>query len=207
MPLYRTIPILQGLIGIWQLSETTTDLLPEFSEAELSDPLFAKYTHGKRQLEWLATRLLLKKMIGNEFTISYMPSGKPLLLHKLFREISITHSRDFVAIIVHESKKIGIDIENIARDFKRIEKRFLSAEELEFTGDNAELKCLFWCAKEAVFKLVDDEGIEFREQIIVNPVPENRNQFSAEFITACKRINYQIHYDFFAENCLVWIVE
>ncbi len=207
MPLYKTIPISQGLIGIWRLSETTADLLPEFSETEISDPLFAKYTHGKRQLEWLTTRLLLKKMIGNELTISYMPSGKPLLLHKLFREISITHSRDFVAIIVHESKKIGIDIENTARDFKRIEKRFLSAEELEFTGDNTELKCLFWCAKEAVFKLVDDDGIEFREQIIVGPLPENENQFSVEFITGGKRINYQIAYDFFAENCLVWIME
>jgi len=207
MPLFRTIPISQGLIGIWLLSETTNDLLPEFSEAELSDQLFTKYTHGKRQVEWLSTRLLLKTMLGNEFSISYLPSGKPLLEHKIFRKISITHSRDFVAIIVHESKNVGIDIENTTRDFKRIEKRFLSEEELNFTGENAELKCLFWCAKEAVFKLVDDEGIEFREQIIVSREPKNENQFSVEFITAAKRLNYQAHCVFFSKNCMVWIVE
>lgn len=207
MPLYKTIPISKGLIGIWQLSETANDLLPQFSEAELSDELFTKYTHGKRQVEWLATRLLLKTMIGDEFAISYLPSGKPLLLHKIFRKISITHSRDFVSAIVHESENVGIDIENTARDFKRIEKRFLSAEELKFTGENTELKCLFWCAKEAVFKLVDVEGIEFREQIIVSPESEDNKQFLVEFITGDKRVNYQINYDFFAENFLVWIVE
>ncbi len=207
MPLYKTIAIAQGLIGIWQLSETTNDLLAQFSETELPDTPFTKYTHGKRQAEWLATRLLLKEMIGNEFSITYLPSGKPVLSHPVFSKISITHSRDFVGVIVHESKNIGIDIEDTTRDFKRIEKRFLSEEELKFSGDDAKLKCLYWCVKEAVFKLAEEEGIEFREQIRVTQKQEYQNQFQARFITPSKDIVYTINFEYFSENCMVWVVE
>lgn len=206
MSLYKTISIGGGLIGICQLNESINNLLPEFSKDELSDPLFARYTHDKRKLEWLATRLLLKEMIGNKFSLSYLASGKPLLVHETFKKISITHSRNFVAVIVHESENVGIDIEDTTRNFQRVEQRFLSAEELGFVQENQLLKCLFWCAKEAIFKLVDEEGIEFREQIIVTADPENENQFLARYITTRKKVTYSLNYEFFAGNCLVWVV-
>lgn len=207
MPLFKTISISHGMVGIWQLSEPVVDLLREFTEEELSNPLFTRYTHDKRKMEWLASRLLLKQMIGHKFSITYLATGKPILNHAIFRSISITHSRDFVAIIVHESKLVGIDIEDTDRNFQRIEKRFLSDEELGFVSGNNQLKCLFWCAKEAVFKLVEDEGIEFREQIIVSSNPEQENQFSVKYQNKAKSINYQLNCDFFYGNCLVWVVE
>jgi len=207
MPLYKTIPIEQGLIGVWQLSESENNLLTKFSEDELSDPLFTRYSHGKRKAEWLSARLLLREMIGNEFSITYLASGRPILNHGNFRKISITHSRNFVAVIVHKSKNIGIDIEDTTRDFKRIEKRFLSEEELRFLGEDNMLKCLYWCTKEAVFKLVEEEGIEFREQIIVSQKSENENQFQARFITPEKNTDYLVNFEYFSENCMVWVVE
>ncbi len=207
MPQYKTIPIIHGLIGVWQLSETLADLLPNFSAKELLDPSFTKYSHDKRKTEWLSTRLLLKGMIGPEFSISYLPSGKPILEHKIFKKISITHSRDFVAIIVHESKNVGIDIEETSRNFKRVEKRFLSEEELVYIGENNQLKCLYWCAKEAVFKLIEEEGIEFKEQIIVTPSTELKTQFLARFISPLKNNCYQINFEYFSGNCLTWVVE
>jgi len=207
MPLFRTISLSQGLIGVWQLLESVNDLLPEFLAEELSDPLFTKYTHNRRKVEWLATRLLLKEMIGPEFSISYLASGKPILNHDTFKTISITHSRDFVAIIIHQSKHVGIDIEDTNRDFRRIEKRFLSDRELDFVAGDDQLKCLFWCAKEAVFKLVEDEGIEFKEQIIVSPNREQENRFSAKFLNKGKNTDYQLNYDSFSGNCMVWVVE
>ena len=207
MSLFKTIPIDHGLIGIWELSESLNELTSEFSSGELIDPQFVSYTNDKRKSEWLATRLLLKKILGSDFSILYQPSGKPILNHGKFGKISISHSRDFVAVIVHESKEIGIDIENCNRDFERIEKRFLSEDEMRFTSNNKYLKCLCWCAKEAIFKLVEEDGIEFREQIIVTPGTENDRQYSAKFISSGKRVNYQINSDFFSENCMVWVVE
>jgi Phosphopantetheinyl transferase len=207
MSLFKTIPIDKGLIGIWELSESLNDLLSKASSEELIDPQFVRYTNDKRKSEWLATRILLKEILGGNFSISYHPSGKPVLNHSKFGKISISHSRDFVAVIVHESKEVGIDIENCKRDFERIEKRFLAEEEMQFINSDKQLKCFYWCAKEAIFKLVKEDGIEFKEQIIVTPDTRNDNQYLAKFISPAQSVNYQINYDFFSENYLVWIVE
>lgn len=206
MPLFKTIPIPGGLIGLWKFTETSADLIPSFSEEELADPTFLKYTHEKRKVEWLATRALIRQLIGTDFAISYLSSGKPILKHDRFKHISISHSRDFAAVLLHEHLNVGIDIEETTRDYNRIEKRYLSDDEIIQTDKNGQLQCLYWCAKEAIFKLVDDEGIEFRQQIHISPgsaMPEN--QFSAKFISKNREYNYQLHYQFFSEHCLVWV--
>jgi len=205
MPLFKTIPITGGLIGLWKFAETTAELIPEFSEEELTDSAFRKYTHEKRKIEWLATRTLIRHLIGPDFTISYFDSGKPILKHNRFRHISISHSRNFAAVIIHEHLNVGIDIEETTRDFNRIEKRYLSDLELAQTNKNSQLQCLYWCAKEAIFKLVDDEGIEFKQQIHIIPEPEN--QFSAKFISKDKESTYKLHYQFFSDHCLVWVAD
>lgn len=204
MPLFKTIPILHGLIGLWKFTESATDLLPHFSPEELAGATFLKYTHEKRKLEWLVTRRLISQLIGPGFSISYHETGKPILQHDRFKHISISHSRDFAAVILHENMSVGIDIEDTSRDFSRIEKRFLSDEELAFVGNNPQLQCLYWCAKEAIFKLVDDQGIDFKKQIHISAVSEN-NSFRGKFISGESEIYFQLHHEYFSGNCLVWV--
>jgi len=203
MPLFKTIPIPGGLIGLWKFEETTADLLPEFSGEELADPAFLKYTHEKRKVEWLATRVLIRQLIGSDFAISYLSSGKPILTHDQFNHVSISHSRDFAAVILHEHLNVGIDIEETTRDYNRIEKKYLSDIELTQTNKNPQLQCLYWCAKEAIFKLVDDEGVEFRQQIHIIPEPEN--QYFAKFMSGDQESSYKLHHQFISEHCLVWV--
>ena len=204
MPLLKTIPIEGGLIGIWKFTEPTADLLPAFSAEELADPAFLKHTHEKRKVEWLTTRLLIRQLIGPNFTISYQESGKPILKHTKFRHISISHSRDFAAVILHENLSVGIDIESITRDFTRVENRFLSDEERAETNRDPQLQCLFWCAKEAIFKLVDDQGVDFKKQIRLS-FNSVSNRFSGKFISEEKETDYQLYHEFFTESCLVWV--
>jgi 4'-phosphopantetheinyl transferase len=205
MPLFKTIPIPGGLIGLWKFAETTAELLPEFSGEDLDDPAFRKYTHEKRIVEWLATRLLIRQLIGPDFAISYLSSGKPNLKHDRYKHLSISHSRDFAAVILHERLNVGIDIEETARDYNRIEKKYLSDLEIGQIDKNQRLHCLYWCAKEAIFKLVDDEGIEFRNQIHIIPKPEN--QFLARFISGERESGYELHHQFISEHCLVWVTD
>lgn len=206
MPLFKTIPTPGGLIGVWQLSEPSADLLLFFSTEELADPAFQQYSHEKRKVEWLATRLLLKQLIGPDFSISYTPSGRPLLNHSKYKHLSVSHSRDFAVIFVHENHPVGIDIEQMNRNFSAVEKRYLSAEEFIFVNHRPELQCLCWCAKEAIFKLVTDEGIEFREQILISPFsPESENSFRARFISDAQITDYQLGFTIFSDHCLVWV--
>lgn len=204
MPLFKTISITGGLIGIWKFTESVAELIPSFSEIELNDPNFRKYTHDKRRVEWLATRLLIRQLIDCDFTIEYLESGKPIIRHHQFKHLSISHSREFAAVILHKELNVGIDIEEISRDYNRIEKRFLSEEELLYVAKNQSLQCLFWCAKEAVFKLVEDDGIDFKKQIHIS---DNQSKLTACFSCKKGQTNYVLHTTTFENNCLVWVVD
>jgi len=208
MPLFKTITLSDGLIAVWELSETSIELFPNFSPEDLEDSEFQKYTYEKRKVEWLATRVLLKQMIGSEFTISYSETGKPILNHNRYKHISISHSRYFLAVFIHEHLNVGIDIEDMTRNYNAVEKRYLSKEELIVVTKNTKLQCIYWCAKEAIFKMVLDEGIEFREQINIVPFnPEQENQFTARYTDKTQEWSYQLHFQSFSDHCLVWVME
>jgi 4'-phosphopantetheinyl transferase len=205
MPHFKTINVPEGLVGVWQLTETVSDLISNFSPEELENTDFQKYTHDKRKVEWLATRILLKQLIGSDFAITYNSAGKPFINHRQYKFLSISHSRDFVAIYLHQKFEVGIDIENENRNYAPIIKRFLSADEMTVVGINTQLQCLYWCAKETIFKLVPDEGVEFREQILISPFnPELNTKFAAKYISGNSQTQYQLYFQIFANNCMVW---
>ncbi len=206
MPLIKTISPPDGLIGIWQITENSTDLFPLFSQEEFDDPGFLKYTFEKRKVEWLVTRLLIKQLIDSDFTVSYSDSGKPIIEHYKYKHLSISHSRHFVAVFLHENLNVGLDIEETNRNYNAVEERYLSKAEMVFVNKNATLQCLCWCAKEAIFKLVPEDGIEFKDQILIDPFnPETENDFTARFITENRQISIQLHFQSFASHCIVWV--
>jgi phosphopantetheinyl transferase (holo-ACP synthase) len=197
MPLFKTIQISGGLIGVWHLTETSAELALNFSSEELDNPGFQKYTWEKRKLEWLATRLLINQI-----------TGYSILDHPKYKHISISHSRDFVAVYIHESLNVGLDIECVNRNFDAVEKRYLSAEELQEVNKDPLLQCLYWCAKEAIFKLLPDEGVEFREQIHIAPFnPGLNDRFTARFTSESEELIFQLQFQTFCDNCLVWVAE
>lgn len=206
MTLFRIIPTDGGQIGVWQLTETSTDLQASFSPEELDNSDFWKYNYEKRKVEWLATRLLLKEMIGPSFTISYTEAGKPILHHYSYKYLSISHSREFVAVYVHEQCEVGIDLEDVNRNYNSIEKRYLSEAELKQAGRDPILQCLYWCAKEAIFKLVPFDGIEFREHIQILPFdPERQSQFLGNFTYETEPLTFSLNFQIFENHCMVWV--
>ncbi len=208
MPLFKTITLPDGLIGVWKLTETSDDLISNFSTEELEGTDFRKYSYEKRKVEWLAIRSLLKQMIGPYYILSYSETGKPILDHHQYKHISISHSRYFVVVFVHEKLNVGIDIEDITRNYNAVEKRYLSAEELIVVNKNTLLQCIYWCAKEAVFKMIPDDGVEFREQIHILPFnPEKENQFMAKYSNKSQEWTYPLQFQNFSEHCLVWVIE
>ena len=208
MALYKTIPVSGGLIGVWQLTEISSDLSSSFSPQELESNDFQQYTYEKRKVEWMATRLLLKQLIGANFKITYSQTGKPRLTHDRYKHLSISHSRAFVAVFIHERLDVGMDIESITRNYNSVERKYLSDQELIAVNKNNILQCLYWCAKEAVFKLVPDEGVEFRKQIHILPFdPKTEEQFRIQYTSENKTEDYQLHFQIFSDHCLVWVVD
>jgi len=206
MPLYKTITFSEGLIGIWQITESITELIPGFTKLELESSDYLQYNYDKRKIEWLATRKLMKELIGSDFKITYLESGKPILNHHKFKHISISHSREFVGIFVHERLHTGIDIESISRNYKPVEKRYLSDEELIHVNGNPLLQCLYWCVKEAVFKLVPEDGVEFRQQIHVSPFdPDIDEQIEVCYLSESKERHLILQFLIFEGHGMAWI--
>ena len=178
-----------------------------FTLEELDKEDFKKFTFEKRKAEWLATRALLKQMIGSAFKISYTSSGKPLLQHSLYHYISITHSREFVAVFIHQNKEIGIDIESRNRNYSPILKKYLSDLELCQIKENTVIPCLYWCAKEALFKLVEEDGIDFKKQLEMLSHDPDRGLLLARYISANREKTYRLHYISLNDHCMVWVCD
>jgi 4'-phosphopantetheinyl transferase len=204
MPLYNTIQVENGIIGIWQLTESLEELSSVISDNELINTEFTKYSFEPRKCEWLSTRLLIKELLGQDYLISYSATGKPHLTHKKFKYISISHSRHFVTVFINEKNAVGIDIEQISRNFNAVKKRYLSDQELEFSTDQT-LLCLLWSAKEAIFKLIDNDGVEFREQINIEAFkPGIDKLIKAQFQTENEKLDIVLKFHIFDNHCLVW---
>ncbi|MGE5395016.1 MAG: 4'-phosphopantetheinyl transferase family protein [Candidatus Saccharibacteria bacterium] len=206
MPVFKTIPLTNGWISIWQLQETAEELLCFFSPGELESQDFSKFTFEKRKTEWLATRALLKQLIGNSFTISYSDSGQPVLNHPVYQHISITHSREFVAVFIHQSKQIGIDIESQNRNYAPILKKYLSEAERCHIKDNTSIPCLYWCAKEALFKMVEEQGIDFKKQFEIISADPARQELLARYISSGQEKTYLLNFIHLNDHYMVWVM-
>ena len=121
----------------------------------------------KRRVELLSVRALLKA-VGIHQIIHYN-DGKPYLDNGY---ISISHSANMAAIIYNPDFPVGIDIETVASRIRRIASRAFSETELAAAEDDLEKLTVLWNCKECVFKLANDDGIDFREMIEV-AMPSN----------------------------------
>lgn len=135
--------------------DTTSITEADFS-AELPEALVTQaklsFKSVKRQKEWLSVRLLLKRLLNEDVTIAYEPTGAPYLINSE-KNISISHSGSLVAIVLSD-ERVGVDVQMISDKPLRLSSHFLSDEEIHIMGQ--ELDALtavkLWCAKEAVYK-------------------------------------------------------
>ena len=97
--------------------------------------------------------------------LSHHDNGKPYLENNPVN-ISITHTEKYVAVILHEEENVGIDIESLDRDFSAVEKKALSEDEIDDLEDEKrnEQLAIYWCAKEAVFKLLSRYNVDPRRR-------------------------------------------
>ena len=206
MPIIEKINTKAGVLGIWKLSESASELISNFQFSEKEKEEFDKIKVERRKKEYIATRLLLKGLIDKKPKILYLESGKPVLKNS-HENISISHSSEFIVILISE-KNIGIDVENTHRNIKKIANRFLCEEELNYIQNMADPQTatiLYWSAKEAIFKCTDDDGILFDKQIFIQPFEiKTEGNFNA---TLNKNTRYKLWYFFIENNVVVYCVE
>ncbi len=103
-----------------------------------------------------------------------LESGRPLLENGV-REISISHTGDILAIM-DSSERCGVDIEKRNRRSEHIARKFATHSEIEICNsvfpENPTL--LIWCAKEALYKYMSREGVDFIKDMQITHSTNNK---------------------------------
>ena len=197
-------------IGVWQVTETEEELkaLSSVPSDELEEISFIRSESLRRQK--LAVRALLDEMFEDKVYLSHHDNGKPYIENSV-TNISITHTEKYVAVILNDNDDVGIDIESLARDFSSVEKKALSEDEIDDLEDdekrNGQL-AIYWCAKEAIYKMPGQYDVNFAEQIEVEKFrPKKDGELEATFEDEDGyEEEFDLEYIIFDNHVLVWVV-
>ncbi len=196
-------------IGIWHITETEEELkeLSATPSDEMEEISFIRSESLRKQR--LAVRALLNTMFDEKVYLSHHDNGKPYIENNPIN-ISITHTANYVAVILHDEEDVGIDIESLDRDFSAVEKKALSEDEIEDLEDDKrnEQLAIYWCAKEAIFKRLSVYNLDFAEQIEIERFrPRGEGELEATFINKDgDEEEFDLEYMTFDRHVLVWVV-
>lgn len=169
--------------------------LPEFAQEN-------KFT-DKRTLEKEGTQFLLSKLLGtHNIELTYSDTKKPFLVGRK-EHISISHSHELLAIIIHQKQATGIDVELIRDKVLKIRHKFLNPTELEIAGDNIDKHIAFWSAKEALYKVYGLKELDFIKHLEVTWLNEGEARGTIHLKTQSK--SYQLFRLHLKNYCLVYI--
>ena len=199
----------EAVIGVWQITETEEELkeLSSTPSDEMEEISFIRSESLWKQR--LAVRALLNTLFDEKVYLSHHDNGKPYIENDAIN-ISITHTERFVAVILHKEENVGIDIESLDRDFSVVEKKALSEDEIDDLEDEKrnEQLAIYWCAKEAIFKLLSVYNLDFAEQIEIERFrPRGEGELEATFVNEDgDEEEFDLEYMTFDRHVLVWVV-
>lgn len=163
MPLFRKVECGKGWGGIWKITESPDDLCRMLPKGEYHRGQAARYASPKRRLEYLAVRMLVYALTGEERDIGYQSSGRPFF-PDCNLQLSISHTYGYAAVLFSEDYETGIDIEAFSDRIVRLKERLIGPSE---KADTTYEMLLHWSAKETVFKILDEDGIDFRTDMTI----------------------------------------
>ena len=197
------------LIGVWKIFESAEWLVSNINFDKEDLKIFNSFKTELRKKHWLAYRILLKELIDSksDLKILYDESGKPYLKNSNYN-ISVSHSFEYVAAIVSKKLPAGIDIEKISSRIERIKNKFLCETELKDINENFKLEkiYIYWCAKEALYKLYGKRDLNFITNIKIAPFNfEQKGQINGELSGDSNSKKYKLFYEQLNDYMLVYV--
>lgn len=189
---------------IYRISQTAEELALQLDDIDIEE--FEKVISNKRKLEYLGVRVAIKRLLGTEKKIRYNADGKPFLTDNSFK-ISVSHSGCWVAVIAHPTSEVGIDIEVPTEKIKKIYPRFLNDEEQKYlaVGENLNLLMLAWSGKEALYKIIGKDAVDFAQQLHISAFEiSNNGIFKVEHVPTKQK--YELQYIQNKDYTLVYCV-
>jgi 4'-phosphopantetheinyl transferase len=195
-----------SILGVWKIEEDINTLL-ELVELDADDrKKYKGFTSISRRLEFLSVRALLAELLGKSAGIVYNKNNKPFLKDGS-RFISISHSHKLTAILCSTTEKVGIDLEYMSSNIAAFAFKFINSKE-RITKDPNNRKYhlyLHWCAKEALYKICDKEGISIKKNLTIEPF-EVKDSGEIKGAVHTRKINesFDLYYSRYDNYAIVW---
>lgn len=159
-----------SVLGVWKIEEDINTLYDSIVLDSEEKKKYKGFRSNSRKLEFLSVRKLLSELLGDEARIVYNKNNKPFLKDGS-HFISISHSYHLTAILLSTNEKVGIDLEYMSSNISAFSFKFMNRKE-KVVKDTEQRKYqlyIYWCAKEALYKICDKEGISIRNNITIEP--------------------------------------
>jgi phosphopantetheinyl transferase len=195
-----------SVLGVWKIEEdikTLLDLVVLEGEDKKKYKVFASTS---RKLEFLSVRALLAELVGKDIRIVYNKNNKPFLKDGS-RFISISHSHKLTAILLSTNEKVGIDLEYMSANIGAIAFKFINRRE-KISKEPEKRKYhlyLHWCAKEALYKICDKEGISIKKDITIEPFEvKDSGEIKGRVKTDKINDSFDLFYTRYDNYAIVW---
>lgn len=194
------------ILGVWKIEEDLNTLLSMVEIDNGDKKKYNAFASTSRKLEFLSVRALLAEVLGKDARIVYNKNNKPFLRDGS-RFISISHSNKLTAILLSTNEKVGIDLEFMSTNIGRIAFKFINRKEKITRDPDKRIYHLYlhWCAKEALYKICDKEGISIRKNITIEPF-EVKESGEIQGSVKTKKINdsFDLFYTRYDNYTIVW---
>jgi len=195
---------------IWHITEQLADLEIISKDClQTSDfEEFNNINNIRRKKEWLIVRILVFKLLGKYSKIYYDKNKKPFLANN--QTISISHSQNYVGILLTNSKFAGLDIEQISEKIENVINKFLSTDEIKniHPKDKYLTYTILWAAKETLYKLYGKKELIFKSNLHVESfIPQNQDIIHGFININEKTEKYNLNYFILNDNIVVWCIK
>lgn len=194
------------ILGVWKIEEDINSLLEIVSLSAEDKKKYKTFRSNSRKTEFLSVRALLAELLGPDARITYNRNNKPFLKDGS-HFISISHSHSLTAILMSRTEKVGIDLEYMSTNITAFAFKFLNRREKVIRDREKKKYHLYihWCAKEALYKICDKEGISIRKDITIEPF-ELQESGEIRGLVRTDRLNeaFDLWYSRYDNYALVW---
>lgn len=209
MPFFKEISLPNNTsVYLWKINEEISDLKQHLLLTESSTNRLVKMKSESHIKGFLAVRKLLNEINYTDSDLYYDSFGKPLI--KNGKNISISHSHKFACIIISDNN-VGIDIElkseKILKNISLLFNEDFILNTKEYKENAITITSFGWAIKEALFKLIPENDVSFKDNISIQPFQINENSCIANVEINNKKISYTIHLETLENYVLAYIIE
>jgi len=195
-----------SVLGVWKIEEDIKTLLGMVDLDREDRKKFREFRSNSRKLEFLSVRALLAELLGKEAKIVYNKNNKPFLRDGS-HFISISHSYRLTAILLSTNEQVGIDLEYMNANISAFASKFINRKE-KIIKEPSQIKYhlyLHWCAKEALYKICDKEGISMKNNIIIEPFDlKDSGEIKGNVKTDKINLKFDLYYTKYDNYAIVW---